>query len=99
MKHIQSRGDHTTLIDLANDVVKKILKKFPEASVSPGIITQGIGAKSQKISITPTQSCVIMLCIMKYSKQEMKIFTVDPHHLFRFLKIEYEGATLVQIAK
>ncbi len=99
MKHIQSRGDHTTLIDLANDIVKKVLKKFPDASVSPGVITQGIGAKSQKISITPAQGCVIMLCIMKYSKQEIKIFTVDPHHLFRFLKIEYKGAALVHITK
>jgi len=99
MKHIQSRGDHTTLIDLAKDVVKKVLKKFPEASVSPGIITQGIGAKSQKISITPTQCCVIILCVMKYSKQEIKIFTVDPHYLFRFLKIEYRRSALVQIAK
>ena len=91
------RGTHTTYIELANDVVVFIAKEFTSTSFSPGKITQGIGAKQSKITLAPELGFVVMTVIMKRAKQEVRIFSVDAHKLFRVLKKTYHGSVLVQI--
>ena len=90
------RGTHTTYIELAAAAVKVILKNFKDVSFSAGVITSGIGAKRQKISLLPKTGFVVMTVIMGYSKQEVRVFSIDPNELFRLLRAEYRGSVLVQ---
>lgn len=91
------RGTHTTYIELANEVVSLVSKEFPDASFSAGKITQGIDAKQSKITLNPELGFVVMVVIMKRAKQEVRIFSINVHTLFRLLKKNYHGSVLVQI--
>lgn len=95
-KHIK-RGDHTTYIELAIEVIGYISKNFADVSFSAGIITQGISAKHNKITLTPLVGFVVMTVVMKHAKQEVRLFSIDPNKLFRLLKKEYKGIAFVQI--
>lgn len=93
------RGDHTSYIELATEVIVYISKNFDGVSFSAGIIIQGIKAKHNKISLTPLVGFVVMIVVMKHAKQEVRLFSIDPNKLFRLLKKKYEGIAFVQIKK
>lgn len=95
-KHVK-RGDHTTYIELATEVIGYISKNFDGVSFSAGIIIQGIKAKHNKITLTPLVGFVVMMIVMKHAKQEVRLFSIDPNKLFRQLKNEYQGVAFVQI--
>lgn len=91
------RGGHTTYIDLAQQVVSLVAKKFKEASFSPGIIIAGINAKTKKLALWPQNDFVVTKVVMGHTKQEIRIFKVSPQELLKFLKNHYQGSVAVEM--
>jgi hypothetical protein len=94
-KQSSNRGTHTTYIELAAEVVKLVARNFKSASFSAGLIERGIRAKCRKITLTPMGGFIVLIIIMKDSKQEVRVFSIDPDSLFKLLKEEYGGSLFI----
>jgi hypothetical protein len=80
------RGNHTSLIDLAQDALQ-ILKKHKEIEVSPGLIVRkNIKTKGNSITIQSDSGSLLLTFLMKSSKQFVRLYNVDTKTVQNTLK-------------
>jgi len=66
-------GTHTTIIEAARPVVKLLEKK---GRVSRGVITAGVGARTQSIKVTPLPGALHVMVVSKGSRQELHVYGI-----------------------
>jgi hypothetical protein len=66
-------GTHTTIIEAARPVVKLLEKK---GRVSRGVITAGVGARTQSIKVTPLAGALRVVVVSKGSRQELHVYGI-----------------------
>jgi hypothetical protein len=66
-------GTHTTIIEAARPVVKLLEKK---GRVSRGVITAGVGARTQSIKVTPLAGALRVMVVSKGSRQELHVYGI-----------------------
>jgi hypothetical protein len=67
-------GTHTTVIEVAQPVVKAFEKK---GRVSRGMIEAGVGARRQTLKVTPLAGCLRLTVVSKGSRQELHVYGVS----------------------
>lgn len=68
-------GRHTTVIDIAKNVVEALQNRG--ATVSCGFITAGIGAKTRSLTMTNGGGCFEINVVGPSSKQVLKVYGID----------------------
>jgi hypothetical protein len=66
-------GTHTTIIEAARPVVKLLEKK---GRVSRGVITAGVGARTQSIKVTPLAGALRVVVVSKGTRQELHVYGI-----------------------
>ena len=66
-------GTHTTIIEAARLVVKLLEKK---GRVSRGVITAGVGARTQSIKVTPLAGALRVMVVSKGTRQELHVYGI-----------------------
>jgi hypothetical protein len=81
------RGNHTTLIPLAQEVCDLLSKKVKSIEFSPGFITRkNVKIKQVSIILENEISSVLMNVLMKGSKQFVRIYNVNILEIEKVLK-------------
>ncbi len=66
-------GTHTTIIEAARPLVKLLEKK---GRVSRGVITAGVGARTQSIKVTPLAGALRVVVVSKGTRQELHVYGI-----------------------
>lgn len=89
-QHRNDRGTHTTVIEAALDILKFFDKEkgIDQATISPGKIEGGVGAKSKSIKFKHINNELYeMVVTHNGARQEFKVFTkTNPKDLVTFIK-------------
>jgi hypothetical protein len=73
------RGNHTTLIPLAEEIVKILSKNFKDLEFAPGFITRkNVKIKQVSVFLEDEITSVLMTILMKGSKQFVRIYAGGP---------------------
>jgi hypothetical protein len=81
------RGNHTTLIPLAEEITKIISKNFKKIEFSPGfIIRKNIKIKQVSVILENEISSILMTILMKGAKQYVRIYNGEIEKIFENLK-------------
>lgn len=66
-------GTHTTIIEAARPVVKLLEKK---GRVSRGVITAGVGARTQSIKVVPLAGALRVTVVSKGTRQDLHVYGI-----------------------
>jgi hypothetical protein len=81
------RGNHTSLISLAEEVLYFMSKKDKIFTYSPGIIIRkNVNAKEVSIKIVQESGCLLLTFLMKHSKQLVRIYDLNKVDCLKLLQ-------------
>ncbi len=92
MPKIKVRGDHTSLIDLAEEILYILKKKDKDFSYSPGIIIRkNIKIKEVSIKIVEDTGSLQITFLMRNSKQIVRIYNLSKTDFLKYAKEYCDG--------
>lgn len=94
----ERRGTHTTLIGLAKTVARCVSRNIKGAKISPGVISRGIGARTQKITICATETNTVGIKIVSNdTRQDIRIYDCNPNDVRAVLQKNLNPSVIIQI--
>ncbi len=74
----KSRGNHTTVIDAAEPLVKEADKMPYVTGISPGYIDAKARSREQRVKFSVINAGLLMKVYGRHSMQEIRLFTTCP---------------------